>query len=139
MPYGDNSELVSPVGGIFPNTRRTSIAKHSTMPSQCMPGLRSACRGPAPGGSRASHRIAGGALALGRRPAILLEGRAVSSAGRAPRLHRGCRRFESVTAHHQPSGNDLDKVPMLAPLWPFLKEAAPMRLGGQFPLGFGRG
>src|SRR5712691_12959865 len=29
MPYGDNSEPVSPVGGIFQNTRRTSIAKHS--------------------------------------------------------------------------------------------------------------
>ena len=27
-------------------------------------------------------------------------GRAVSSAGRAPRLHRDGRRFESVTAHH---------------------------------------
>ena len=26
--------------------------------------------------------------------------RAVSSAGRAPRLHRGGRRFETVTAHH---------------------------------------
>ena len=29
--------------------------------------------------------------------------RAVSSAGRAPRLHRGCRRFESFTAHHPPT------------------------------------
>src|SRR5260370_36143411 len=29
MPYGDNSEPVSPVGDIFQNTRRTSIAKHS--------------------------------------------------------------------------------------------------------------
>ena len=28
--------------------------------------------------------------------------RAVSSAGRAPRLHRGGRRFEPVTAHHDP-------------------------------------
>ena len=27
-------------------------------------------------------------------------GRAVSSAGRAPRLHRGGRRFDPVTAHH---------------------------------------
>jgi hypothetical protein len=27
--------------------------------------------------------------------------RAVSSAGRAPALHAGCRRFESVTAHHR--------------------------------------
>ena len=26
--------------------------------------------------------------------------RAISSVGRAPRLHRGCRRFESVIAHH---------------------------------------
>ncbi len=26
--------------------------------------------------------------------------RAVSSAGRAPRLHRGCRQFDPVTAHH---------------------------------------
>ncbi len=26
--------------------------------------------------------------------------RAVSSVGRAPRLHRGCREFESLTAHH---------------------------------------
>src|SRR2546430_13179838 len=26
--------------------------------------------------------------------------RAVSSAGRAPALHAGCRRFEAVTAHH---------------------------------------
>jgi hypothetical protein len=29
--------------------------------------------------------------------------RAISSVGRAPRLHRGCRRFESVIAHHFPS------------------------------------
>jgi hypothetical protein len=29
--------------------------------------------------------------------------RAVSSAGRAPALHAGCRRFESVTAHHPAS------------------------------------
>ena len=29
--------------------------------------------------------------------------RAVSSAGRAPRLHRGCRRFESFTAHQAPA------------------------------------
>src|SRR5262249_27984658 len=28
--------------------------------------------------------------------------RAVSSAGRAPALHAGCRRFESVTAHQRP-------------------------------------
>lgn len=26
--------------------------------------------------------------------------RAISSAGRAPRLHRGCREFESLIAHH---------------------------------------
>jgi hypothetical protein len=32
--------------------------------------------------------------------AILSAGRAVSSVGRAPALHAGCRRFESVTAHH---------------------------------------
>ncbi len=25
---------------------------------------------------------------------------AISSAGRAPRLHRGCREFESLIAHH---------------------------------------
>ena len=29
-----------------------------------------------------------------------ISGRAISSVGRAPRLHRGCRRFESVIAHH---------------------------------------
>ena len=29
--------------------------------------------------------------------------RAVSSVGRAPALHAGCRRFESVTAHHRKS------------------------------------
>ena len=27
---------------------------------------------------------------------------AISSVGRAPRLHRGCRRFEPVIAHHFP-------------------------------------
>ena len=27
-------------------------------------------------------------------------GRAISSVGRAPRLHRGCREFESLIAHH---------------------------------------
>jgi hypothetical protein len=31
---------------------------------------------------------------------IIATGRAVSSAGRAPALHAGCRRFEPVTAHH---------------------------------------
>jgi hypothetical protein len=29
--------------------------------------------------------------------------RAISSVGRAPRLHRGCREFESLIAHHFPS------------------------------------
>ena len=29
--------------------------------------------------------------------------RAISSVGRAPRLHRGCRQFEPVIAHHPPS------------------------------------
>ena len=28
--------------------------------------------------------------------------RAISSVGRAPRLHRGCREFESLIAHHNP-------------------------------------
>jgi hypothetical protein len=28
--------------------------------------------------------------------------RAISSVGRAPRLHRGCREFESLIAHHSP-------------------------------------
>src|SRR3979490_3454111 len=36
------------------------------------------------------------------RPQGSLRNRAVSSVGRAPALHAGCRRFESVTAH-QPS------------------------------------
>src|SRR3546814_3485014 len=31
------------------------------------------------------------------RPSLV---RAISSVGRAPRLHRGCRRFEPVIAHH---------------------------------------
>jgi hypothetical protein len=31
--------------------------------------------------------------------------RAISSVGRAPRLHRGCREFESLIAHHFPSLN----------------------------------
>src|SRR3546814_4680155 len=34
------------------------------------------------------------------RPSLV---RAISSVGRAPRLHRGCRRFEPVIAHHEPS------------------------------------
>lgn len=29
--------------------------------------------------------------------------RAISSVGRAPRLHRGCREFESLIAHHFPN------------------------------------
>ena len=35
--------------------------------------------------------------------------RAISSAGRAPRLHRGCREFESLIAHHSRSG-DFPKI-----------------------------
>ncbi len=31
--------------------------------------------------------------------------RAVSSVGRAPRLHRGCREFEPLTAHHSPAAD----------------------------------
>src|SRR5690606_7394674 len=34
------------------------------------------------------------------RPAKPMRARAISSVGRAPRLHRGCRQFESVIAHH---------------------------------------
>src|SRR5262245_35133582 len=41
-------------------------------------------------------------LAPPRATAIKVRTRAVSSVGRAPALHAGCRRFESVTAH-QPS------------------------------------
>ena len=43
-----------------------------------------------------------GALAIRRPAAIRDSHRAISSAGRAPALHAGCRRFESVIAH-QPS------------------------------------
>ncbi len=42
------------------------------------------------------------ASALWRKPLQWRESRAVSSAGRAPRLHRGGRRFEPVTAHSNP-------------------------------------
>src|SRR5262249_62054897 len=38
-------------------------------------------------------------LAPPRATAIKVRTRAVSSVGRAPALHAGCRRFESVTAH----------------------------------------
>ena len=43
------------------------------------------------------------ALASDRRRAILGGRWAVSSVGRAPALHAGCRRLESVTAHHAPA------------------------------------
>src|SRR3546814_8046296 len=36
-------------------------------------------------------------------PPMATSGGAISSVGRAPRLHRGCRRFEPVIAHHEPS------------------------------------
>src|SRR5258708_5733592 len=39
-------------------------------------------------------------LALRGQAAIWVRFRAISSAGRAPALHAGCRRFESVIAHH---------------------------------------
>src|SRR5262249_41470224 len=35
---------------------------------------------------------------------------AISSVGRAPRLHRGCRRFESVIAHHPASRYALRRI-----------------------------
>src|SRR3546814_17471894 len=53
---------------------------------------------------RGTARGAGGQAWLARRekaamtrPSLV---RAISSVGRAPRLHRGCRRFEPVIAHH---------------------------------------
>src|SRR5450759_2640546 len=50
------------------------------------------------------HSRRAGEPALGRHAASAAPtaaSRAVSSVVRAPRLHRGCRRFESCTAHHQ--------------------------------------
>ncbi len=38
-----------------------------------------------------------------------LPGRAISSVGRASRLHRECRRFEPVIAHHFPRPGALER------------------------------
>jgi hypothetical protein len=43
--------------------------------------------------------------------AMKVQSRAVSSAGRASRLHREGRRFESVTAHHENQMLRRDNVP----------------------------
>ena len=57
------------------------------------------------------------------RPARLSTSRAFSSAGRAPRLHRGCRRFDPGRAHLHAYGRRFDAVPggraapSRGPLW----------------------
>ena len=49
--------------------------------------------------------------------------RAVSSAGRAPRLHRGCREFESLTAHHCSSVRKAVLRTIDAPVMPKINSA----------------
>src|SRR5215470_11188735 len=58
---------------------------------------------------------------------------AISSVGRAPRLHRGCRRFESVIAHHPASRDALRRICAVisreagCPPKPWRRRAAEMR------------
>lgn len=51
-------------------------------------------------GANAIFELHQGRLAFPVQTAYPMRRRAISSVGRAPRLHRGCRQFESVIAHH---------------------------------------
>lgn len=91
--------LSAPAQTLLARNRLISILARAAVTSCLEPGRQGAkCCPQVPGELQSALELP---LAKQKRsPYEPTHRRAVSSVGRAPRLHRGCREFESLTAHH---------------------------------------